>query len=283
MRTIQPHKGLIPDRTGQMRSFRDAGVRAFVWREYTKPHVMFSARTRDGIEIRGVHLQSDNRTLLIYCHGFLGGKNYLHIQRWAQMLAEDMDVIVFDFRGHGESGGATTLGEKEVLDLDAVVNYAAAFGYARIVVMGSSMGGAVSIRYAAESNRPDAVITLGAFANKHFSRMAMAGLGLLKWSVSRRVMHHTYTTRIEHALPPYNPRDFVARISPRPLLVLHGEYDPLIPLSHARELYAAAREPKTLHVIHHAGHDLENLNSTTKNVIKAWLEDTARLSSKGTC
>lgn len=266
------HRMRLSDGVGRHLTYRDAGVRALLWREYTKPHSLFSVRTRDGVEIRGVHLQSDFPTLLVYCHGFLGGKNYAHIQRWTQMLAEDMDVIVFDFRGHGESGGATTLGDKEVLDLDAVLNYAARFGYARVTVMGSSMGGAVAIRYTAEAQQQvDAVITMGAFAHKRFSPMAMAGLGLLRWSASRRVMHHTYTTRIERAQPPYDPRDFVANLCPRPYLVIHGEYDPLIPLAHARELFACAREPKILYVIRHGGHDMENLNAATKRVITAWL------------
>jgi pimeloyl-ACP methyl ester carboxylesterase len=262
---------------GHPRTARDAGMRALLWREYTKPHSTFHVVTQDGIQVRGIHLRAESTrdrnssTLLIYCHGFLGGKNFLLIQRFAERLADEMDVITFDFRGHGESGGATTLGDKELLDLDAVIQYARNFEYERIVLMGSSMGGAVSIRYAAESPDIGAVITLGAFAHKRFSLIAMAGLGLLRWSVSRRVVRHTYMTRIERALPPYNPRDFVSRIHPRPLLLLHGEYDPLIPLAHARELYANAQDPKTLLVIQRGGHDLENLNQTTRQFILEWL------------
>lgn len=271
---MNPSDDFVEQR-GRALTFRDAGIRALTWREYTKPHAVFSTRARDAIEIRGVHLQCGSPTLLIYCHGFLGGKNYSHIQHWAQMLNDDMDVIVFDFRGHGESGGATTLGDKEVLDLAAVLNYAARFDYARVVIMGSSMGGAVAIRFAAAAPEVDAVITIGAFAHKDFSRVAMAGLVLLKWSVSRRVLHRTCTTRIERAQPPYNPRDFVSKISPRPLLLIHGEYDSLIPLSHARELFAKAREPKQLHVVRRGGHDTENLNLATKKIITAWLDVTA--------
>ncbi len=206
---------------GRPLTARGAGVRALWWREYSKPHRTFRVVTRDGVEIRGVHLQNAFSTLLIYCHGFSACKNLFPIARLAEALADEMDVIVFDFRGHGESGGATTFGEKEVWDLEAVMQYAKSFGYARIVVMGSSMGGAVSIRSAADSADCDAVITMAAFAHKQFSRFSMAGLELLKWSVSRRVIRYATPTRIERAVPPYCPRDFVARLSPRPLLVLH--------------------------------------------------------------
>jgi fermentation-respiration switch protein FrsA (DUF1100 family) len=40
-----------------------------------------------------------------------------------------------------------------------------------------------------------------------------------------------------------------------PLLVLHGERDEIVPLSHARALFEAAPEPKRLHVFAGAGHN----------------------------
>lgn len=250
-------------------------ARRLWWREYGAA-LPFQLQTADGIQVHGVHLKHDHTTLLIYCHGFLSGKNYLPIQRWVELLSDDLDVIAFDFRGHGESGGATTLGDKELLDLDAVTDYAQAFHYQRIVLMGSSMGGAVSIRYAADDERVNAVVTLGAFAHGRFSRMALGGLRLLKIPLTRAVMRHAYATRIERAQPPYAPRDFVSMISPRPLLVIHGELDTLIPLSHAHELYDNAREPKELYVIPRGSHDLDNLNIKTKYHIMEWLRETTR-------
>jgi len=256
---------------GRPLTARKAGVRALWWREYAKPHQTFRVVTRDGVEIRGVHLQNDFDTLLIYCHGFSSCKNTLHIPRLAESFADEMDVIVFDFRGHGESGGATTFGDKELLDLDAVMQYAKRFGYARVVLMGSSMGGAIAIRYAADAAEVNAVITLGAFAHKQFSAASMMGLALLKWSVSRAVVRYATPTRIERATPPYNPCEYVARISPRPFLIIHGERDPLIPLSHARELFANAREPKTLLWIPRGGHVLEKMNAQTRAYILEWM------------
>lgn len=255
---------------------REAGLRAWLWRGYSMPHAPFTVVTRDGVHVCGVHLNRDHSTLLIYCHGFLSGKNFLHIQRWVDLLAQDVDVIAFDFRGHGESGGASTLSDSEVLDLEAVVQYAQRFGYQHIVLMGSSMGGAVVIRYAANAPAVNGVVTMGAFANQQFSPMAMRGLDLLKIPFGRTVMHRVYATRIERTRPQYAPRDFVSEISPRPLLVIHGEYDPLIPVAHARELFDHAREPKQLYIIPRGLHDTENLNPRTKQRILKWLQETAR-------
>lgn len=256
---------------GRARTARDMGWRALLWREYRKQHTPFAVVTRDGVELRGVHLKHDHATLLIYCHGFLGGKNYA--KHWVELLAADVDVIAFDFRGHGESGGATTLGEKELFDLDAVMAYARSFHYARTILMGSSMGGAVVIRYAAEASDVDGVITMGAFAHQRFSPFAMGGLTLLQLPFSKQVVQLSFATRMAQTRFAFAPRDYIARISPRPLLVLHGGFDPLIPTSHARELYAGAGEPKQLHIIPHGPHDLENLNARTKERIVEWLEE----------
>lgn len=259
---------------GRPLTARSAGVSALVWRAYADTQTSFRVVTTDRVEIRGIHFNRDFPTLLIYCHGFTSSKNVVLVKRVVETFAADVDVIAFDFRGHGESGGATTFGEKELLDMDAVLKYAKGFGYQRIVIMGSSMGGAISIRYAADSPDVDAVITMGAFAHKQFSKWAMAGLGLLKWSFSRDVVGRASPTRIERATPPYDPRDYVGRISPRPLLLMHGENDPLIPLAHARQLFANAGEPKTLYVIPHGGHDLQNLNAKTTQYILKWLNQT---------
>ncbi len=56
------------------------------------------------------------------------------------------DVAVLDFRGHGDSGGAYTLGACEALDFAAVAHQLAGDGrpYARFAVLGLSMGGSIA-------------------------------------------------------------------------------------------------------------------------------------------
>jgi fermentation-respiration switch protein FrsA (DUF1100 family) len=50
------------------------------------------------------------------------------------------------------------------------------------------------------------------------------------------------------------PIDAIARIAPRPILVIHGEADDLTPVEHAHRLYAAAHEPKELWTVPDAPH-----------------------------
>jgi fermentation-respiration switch protein FrsA (DUF1100 family) len=55
-------------------------------------------------------------------------------------------------------------------------------------------------------------------------------------------------------LQPFDVARWVARISPRPVMLVNGKKDPAVPVVDALNLAAAARDPKTV-VIHDGGHD----------------------------
>src|SRR5262249_60044669 len=69
-------------------------------------------------------------------------------------------VLSRAFRGHGRSGGASTLGDKEIKDLAAVVAYARELGYARVALVGFSMGASVVLRFAGLIGGADAVASV---------------------------------------------------------------------------------------------------------------------------
>src|SRR3954462_6886381 len=57
--------------------------------------------------------------------------------------------LVVDLRGHGRSTRHSTLGDREVHDVDATVAEARRLGYPRVVTLGWSMGGTCVLRHAA--------------------------------------------------------------------------------------------------------------------------------------
>ena len=64
---------------------------------------------------------------------------------------------------------------------------------------------------------------------------------------------------------------WIGRISPRPLLMIHGEKDDLVPVEHAHRLYERAGEPKELVILPGAGHRLrleEKAITTALNWLK---------------
>ncbi|MFI2642627.1 alpha/beta hydrolase [Streptomyces sp. NPDC018610] len=87
--------------------------------------------------------------VFVIAHGFTGDLDRPHVRRVARVFARYGAVVTFSFRGHGASGGRSTVGDREVLDLAAAVAWARGFGHARVVTVGFSMGGSVVLRHAA--------------------------------------------------------------------------------------------------------------------------------------
>jgi hypothetical protein len=57
--------------------------------------------------------------------------------------------------------------------------------------------------------------------------------------------------------------------------VLHGDQDDIVPAAHGRALFAAAPEPKRLHLVAGAGHDdlLDAMGRDYGSVIAEWARD----------
>lgn len=82
-------------------------------------------------------------------HGFTGNWREERVQKVIGRLVRFGGVVAIDMRGHGRSGGASTVGKSEVLDVAAAVDWARALGYPRVVTAGFSMEASSS------SGRPD--------------------------------------------------------------------------------------------------------------------------------
>jgi pimeloyl-ACP methyl ester carboxylesterase len=197
------------------------------------------------------HPSSD--TAFVVCHGFSG----THTKPWqakvARGLAKHAGVVAFDFRGHGASGGVSTLGELEVLDVDAAVRWARDLGYARVVTCGWSMGGSCVIRHAALLGGVDAVVSVS--ATSRWRVRDTKPMRRLHWIVERRTGRLVGRTLLRTRLAsrwhdePESPVEVVGRISPTPLLLVHGDRDSYFTLEHPEALYAAANDPKELWLV----------------------------------
>ncbi|GAA2062598.1 alpha/beta fold hydrolase [Streptomyces albiaxialis] len=86
---------------------------------------------------------------VVLAHGFTGSLDRPALRRAAAAFRQYAAVITFSFRGHGRSGGRSTVGDREVLDLAAAVGWARALGHSRVATVGFSMGGSVVVRHAA--------------------------------------------------------------------------------------------------------------------------------------
>ncbi|MDT6985248.1 alpha/beta hydrolase [Streptomyces lusitanus] len=198
--------------------------------------------------------------VLVVAHGFTGDVDRPHVRRVARAFARYGAVVTFSFRGHGRSGGRSTVGDREVLDLAAAVAWARELGHTRVITVGFSMGGSVVLRHAAlDAGAVDAVVSVSAPA-RWFYR-GTAPMRRLHWLVTRPsgrlVGRYGLRTRIHHRQwdpVPLSPVEAVPRIAPTPLLVVHGDQDAYFPLDHPRMLADAAGEHGELWIEHGMGH-----------------------------
>ncbi len=74
------------------------------------------------------------------------------------------------------------------------------------------------------------------------------------------------------------PESAIARVAPRPLLIIHGKADQLIDVSQARRLFSAAREPRQLRIIPSAGHcECRAVNPASYDkLVAGWLSGALR-------
>ena len=133
--------------------------------------------TQDGVPIDAVHLPPpaprpgpavrpgpDNEAprdlAIVIAHGFTMTWQRPMVWKLVQGFNRTAGVVTFDFRGHGRSGGLSTLGDKEIHDLDVAVRYARELGYRRVALVGFSMGASVALRQAALLGGADAVVSV---------------------------------------------------------------------------------------------------------------------------
>ncbi|GGJ44844.1 alpha/beta hydrolase [Streptomyces brasiliensis] len=197
--------------------------------------------------------------VFVVAHGFTGDVDRPHVRRVAAALARHGAVVTFSFRGHGASGGRSTVGDREVLDLDAAVGWARGFGHAHVATVGFSMGGSVVLRHAALRRGVDAVVSVSSPARWYYR--GTAPMRRLHWLVTRPegrlVGRYGLRTRIHHRdwdPVPLSPTEAVPRIAPAPLLIVHGDQDGYFPLDHPRMLASAAGDTAELWLEHGMGH-----------------------------
>lgn len=231
-------------------------------------------RTVDGVTIDAAYDPGTGPSrdlVIVVAHGFTGDLERPHVRRAAAAFAQFAAVVTFSFRGHGASGGASTVGDREVLDLAAAVAWARELGHARVATVGFSMGGSVVLRHAAlhgpagqeregrTEAHPDAVVSVSAPARWYYR--GTAPMRRLHWLVTRpvgrAVGRYGLRTRIHHREwdpVPLSPVESVPRIAPTPLLIVHGDQDGYFPVDHPRMLAAAADGHAELWLEHGMGH-----------------------------
>ena len=190
---------------------------------------------------------ADTPGVILYAHGNagnIGGRVHL----LPQLRGLGLAVLLFDYRGYGESSGRPTVAGTR-LDIEAVWQHLiAARGFApeQIIVWGRSLGGAVAIDQAARASAagtpPRALIV-----ESSFTSTLDIGAAVYPWLPVRLLGR-----KLE-----YPSREHIAKVA-APVLIAHSPDDDLIPASHGEALLEAARSgaaSKTAFVELSGGHN----------------------------
>jgi pimeloyl-ACP methyl ester carboxylesterase len=218
--------------------------------------------TDDGVTLRAARLTGppDAAGTVVLVHGFSQSSRMPRIHAFAHLLARRMHVIVPDLRGHGASGGVSSLGPKEPLDVKAAVE--AADAALPVVTVGISLGGAAVLLHAGTYGGVAGAVSIsgpawwGAWdtpATKRIERYAMSAAG-------RRFLATFLRTRIAQVCEgvPHAEAQ-VAAISPAFTLVVADPGDHYFSEEHPRTLYRWAQEPKELWLLPGTGHGTDLL------------------------
>jgi pimeloyl-ACP methyl ester carboxylesterase len=225
-------------------------------RRFRVPTASFEVEAEDGPRIRGSRLGTAPDSIVL-CHGFLGWHRKGRMVRFAESLARRFSVYAFDFRGHGRSEGLCTFGDREVLDIEAVVTLAREeAGAGRVVTVGGSMGGIAAVRHGGLYRDVDCVVAISTPAgwDGHPSDAVRKMSDLTGTERGRRLARMLGVRVTQGWESPSSPEELAPRISPAPLLVVHGRDDHFFDDEQAWRLYRAAGEPKRLLLAERFGH-----------------------------
>lgn len=221
-----------------------------------------SFKTRDGLTLKGWFIPSPtgNQRTVLMCHGWGDNKGELLKNTYFLNEKAGYNLLYFDFRSHGESEGKiTTIGYLETIDFSAAMDYLRRERpacLAHLGVFGLSMGAAVTSITAHEYPEIKAAVLESPFTGYRevVKQWAWINFFLPYFPL---VMITLWILRLrvgESKVDTYSPIRFISRMAPRPILILSGAQDRLMPERDVRKLFEAAGEPKQIWIVPDASH-----------------------------
>lgn len=224
--------------------------------------------SEDGTKLHGWFMKPPVGVLtkgtIVFSHGNAGAVGH-HIGFVAWMVRSGYQVLLYDYRGYGKSEGEIKRNGL-VQDVRGALGYVATrkdVDQSRLISFGHSLGGAKSLAAIGQKKIAGlrAVISFAGFAS--YQDMA-------RW-VAGEVGAELVTDEL-------SARDLVSKITPVPLLIIHGTRDGTVPIGQAELLFKNAVQPKTFFKIEHGGHNdalAMNDGEYQKKILK-WLDKAVR-------
>ncbi|MEM8529795.1 MAG: alpha/beta fold hydrolase [Chloroflexota bacterium] len=215
-------------------------------------------RTEDGVNLSGWWLPQPTASRVVVIFGGHRSIKSDMLGISSGLWRAGNNVLLFDWRSRGQSDIAQfSLAYYELQDALAAIRYAEGrVPDAKLGVTGFSMGASIAILLAAQMPQIRAVVADSSFTGitevlaNNISRYRLPEQMIVP--IANRLNDWWYGYQFQAI----RPIDTIAAITPRPLFLIHGSGDSLIPITHAHQLFATAGEPKDLWIypdVEHCG------------------------------
>ncbi|HUL45329.1 MAG TPA: alpha/beta fold hydrolase [Bacteroidota bacterium] len=228
-------------------------------KELNLPYEEFTISTGDGLKLESwlIRARGKMRGTIIYLHGVADCK--IDGLQFAEFMhAEGYNVLLYDSRRHGNSGGEyCTYGFYEKHDVVRAVDYLLSrtdIPAGKIGIFGTSMGAAIGLQAASIDKRIAAVVAENSFAtlrtifDDYQRRMIKLSFHYLRNMV---IVRSELTAKFKAS--DVSPLEAVKKIH-LPLLFVYGTNDNLINFQYSLLLYEHAHPPKELFAVEGASH-----------------------------
>ena len=197
-------------------------------------------KTEDGVTLNGWFVAYPGAsTTLLWFHG--NGGNIGHRSQHLKLLHDKLKIhiFIFDYRGYGKSAGKPSE-EGTYKDGVAALEHLRSrkdVEAERIVLFGQSLGAAVATEIAVRQSGLALILEAPFTSIRDMARIAVP------WLPIGSFLQTKY--------------DSLAKIKQvrAPILVLHGDFDDVVPFDQGKRIFAAAPEPKEFYTIQGSRHN----------------------------
>ena len=219
-----------------------------------------SITTVDGVRV-GAWYVPPTRTdgaSIIFIHGHVSNRSHF-LARAALFAEQGYGMLFLDLRHHGTSDGdISTMGLLEVRDVQAAFDFLTeqpAVNPDRIAIYGHSMGGATAIMAFRRITQARVLIAESAYSSLEDNlRLRIVQDLPIPAFILPQVIIQFCNILTDENLFDVRPIDDIQHLDGRPVLLVHGTLDNVVPIENSEQLFAAAHEPKAFWRIEGAGH-----------------------------
>jgi uncharacterized protein len=194
----------------------------------------------DGAKLFGWYVEGPaDRPVIVWCHGNAG--NIVNrLDNLRLLFRQNLSVFLFDYRGYGRSQNLRPNEEGLYLDAMGAHDYLTRVRMIkpeRLVIFGRSLGAAVAADLAVHKPAAGMILESAFPSIEAVAKFYYGGLPV-HWLLGAE----------------FRLIDRVPAVS-LPKLIIHGDQDDIIPLELGRQVFDAAKPPKTFHLIEGAHHN----------------------------